>query len=377
MRTSTDQELPGRDRLAPLEAFLERSPTVAAAIVEADGAIVSTNPTFVRLAGSPATLEDAVAEGQYNLVAQLLDTAGRDWGSASAGLRTADGHRLDCEFSVRAESGGVLVVVESLQAPADRLNDHLLELNNELIGARRELAVRNRKLRELDELKNMFLASASHDLKTPMSSIVGYAELLGESDLGEAEVAMVAAIERSARRVVSMIEDLLGAALVMTGELRLLRREQSVAVIVRESVGMIEPVAAAGGLTVELTCPDHALAEVDESRIMQILDNLLSNAVKYSPAGGKIEVTCIDGAQEVAISVSDSGIGISKEDQSKLFGRFFRASTAREHGIAGTGLGLANARAFAEAHGGHLDCTSAEGAGSTFKLSLPKTVGHA
>jgi len=241
-----------------------------------------------------------------------------------------------------------------------------------LIAARRELADRNRKLRELDELKNMFIASASHDLKTPMTSIIGYAEILNELELGADAQPMVAIIERNAKRLVSMIDDLLGAALVMTGELHLMRTEVDLARVVRDSVAMIEPVAAEGGLTVKLECAEHAVASLDEGRISQILDNLLSNAVKYSPDGGRLTVTCSDGAEEITVTVTDPGIGISAQEQAKLFGRFFRATTARDHGIAGTGLGLANARAFAEAHGGSLTCESEASVGSTFTLVLPK-----
>jgi signal transduction histidine kinase len=112
-------------------------------------------------------------------------------------------------------------------------------------------------------------------------------------------------------------------------------------------------------------------AVVDERRVRQVLDNLLSNAVKYCPDGGQVSVSCQVRGPVVTVGVTDTGIGIPAAEQKQLFGRYFRASTALGCGIEGTGLGLANARAFAEAHGGTLTCTSEPGSGSTFTLVLP------
>jgi signal transduction histidine kinase len=356
---------------APLDAFLARSETIAAAVVGRDGAIVSANGVLERLVGPVTSIYDAVAEGQSTLIADLLAGADQTWRSSRAGLTATDGRIVDCELSTLAHGEQVLVVAEPLREPADRLNLYLLELNDELIAARRELADGNRRLRELDALKNMFIASATHDLKTPLTSIVGYAELLDEEALDDSARPMVATIVRSAKRLVAMIDDLLGAALVMSGELTLERSRVDVAAVLRDAVEAIEPIATGGGVTVDLTGTSSAIAFVDESRVQQILDNLLSNAVKYSPDGGHVEVSCSLTADDVTIAVSDSGIGIPPGEQERIFDRFFRASTARDRGIEGTGLGLANARAFAEAHGGRLDAGSEPGVGSTFTLVLP------
>jgi signal transduction histidine kinase len=357
---------------APLDAFLARSETVASALVGRDGAIASANGALERLVGPVASIYDAVAEGQSAMIADLLAVADQTWRSSRAGLTAIDGSIVDCELSVLAHGEQqILVVAEPLREPADRLNLYLLELNDELIAARRELADGNRRLRELDELKNMFIASATHDLKTPLTSIVGYAELLDEEVLDDSARPMVATIVRSAKRLVAMIDDLLGAALVMSGELTLERSRVDVAAVLRDAVDAIEPVATSSGVTVELTGASSAIAFVDERRVQQILDNLLSNAVKYSPDGGRVEVSCSVTGDDVTIAVSDSGIGIPSGEQERIFDRFFRASTARERGIEGTGLGLANARAFAEAHGGRLDAGSELGVGSTFTLVLP------
>jgi signal transduction histidine kinase len=357
--------------VSSLETFLARSSTVGTATVGRDGAIIDVNEAFARLVGPVGSIYDAIAEGQAGLVSELLVLAAGEWCASRASLVASDGNLVDCEISAIASGEHVLLVAELLHEPADRLNRHLLELNDELIAARRALADGNRKLRELDDLKNMFIASASHDLKTPLTSIIGWAEMLEDEALDDDARPMVVTIGRSAMRMLAMIDDLLGAAQVMAGELRLERAPADFAGLLRHAVEAIEPVATAGGVTVELDGPASLVAFVDERRVLQILDNLLSNAVKYSPDGGSVDVACVRSGSEISVTVSDGGIGIPPEDQAQLFGRFFRASSARARGIEGTGLGLANARAFAEAHGGRLDCASELGVGSTFTLVLP------
>jgi signal transduction histidine kinase len=157
----------------------------------------------------------------------------------------------------------------------------------------------------------------------------------------------------------------------MTGELTLERRRTDLVAVLRAAVEGIQPAARAAEVTITRTGAESAEAFVDDRRVQQILDNLLSNAVKYSPGGGRVHTWCEVQGHTVAISVTDTGIGIPAPEQEQLFARYFRASTALDRGIEGTGLGLANARAFAEAHGGDLHCSSEPGVGSTFTLVLP------
>lgn len=357
--------------MAPLDGFLAESDSVAAALVERDGRIVEGNPALERLAGSTPSIHDIVVPAQGAIVTNLLAGAGPSWHSAQAGLVRQSGDIVDCKIWALIDGERILVLAEPLRTPAEKLNALLLDLNDDLLKARRELGSKNRRLRELDELKNMFLASASHDLKTPLTSILGFAEMLGEEELPTDARRMALKIENNAHRVLRMINDLLGAASIMTGELRLERRQTDLVAVVRDAVEGIHPAARAGKVTITRSGAESAHALVDERRVLQILDNLLSNAVKYCPGGGQVNVTCQVQEQTVTIAVTDTGIGIPGAEQQQLFGRFFRASTAIDRGIGGTGLGLANARAFAEAHGGSLECTSEPETGSTFTLVLP------
>jgi len=160
-------------------------------------------------------------------------------------------------------------------------------------------------------------------------------------------------------------------ARLQAGQLSLERDDVDLGEVVRDAVAAIE--AHRAGKEIRLTT---ALAPVprvhaDRGRLLQLLDNLLSNAVKFTPAGGEVHVTLANTGGRVRLEVSDSGIGISPEDQRRLFERFFRGSAAIERQLPGTGLGLYISRAIAEAHDGTLEVSSELGRGSTFCVQLP------
>ncbi|MEO5652222.1 MAG: HAMP domain-containing sensor histidine kinase [Marmoricola sp.] len=311
----------------PLDGFLAGTASVAAALMEVDGTILSINPAYERLFGSPVSLYAVVVPAQREVLTDLLAGAGSNWHSGQAGLVRKSGAIVDCKIWALTQSEHLLVLAEPLHTPGEKLNALLLELNQDLLGARRELTASNRQLRELDELKNMFITSATHDLKTPLTSILGYAEMLGEEPLTTEARRMALTIENSAHRVLTMINDLLGAASIMTGELRLERSRTDLVDVVRQAVEGIQPAAQSGQVTITRRGVESVEALIDERRVLQILDNLLSNAVKYCPGGGQVSVICQDHGDSVIITVTDTGIGIPVAEQHLLFGRFFRAST--------------------------------------------------
>lgn len=274
---------------------------------------------------------------------------------------------FDYRLRARRTALGVVVGVERGGASTEALNTTLLELNNELIGTRRELAGRNKRLAELDRLKDEFLATVTHDLKTPLTSIIGYAELLAETpNDGDLAAAAAATIVRNGGRLLEMVDELLLGAQIASGQyvpvLEPVRLDELAAAVVEAS----GPKAAEKSITITI---DAATVEVqgDRGKLEQLLENLVSNAVKYTPAGGTVHVRV---APTDGVEVVDSGIGIAPDELPKVFERFFRAANGRNE-ATGTGIGLANAKAVAEAHGGRIVLTSELGSGSTFALELP------
>jgi PAS domain S-box-containing protein len=235
--------------------------------------------------------------------------------------------------------------------------------------------VQNERLRELDRVKDEFIALVSHELRTPLTSIRGYLELLTEDaeDAGmrSEQQAWLQVIDRNAERLVALVEDLLLSAQAHAGSLALARVEFDVASVLRQCALACAPAAAARG--VELSCaadPDLHVSG-DPVRISQVIDNLVSNSLKFTPAGGRVDLHGTRDGDHVRIEVADTGMGVPAEAQGLLFDRFFRTAQAQSDAIAGAGLGLSIAKAIVEAHHGRISFTSAEGEGTTFVVELP------
>jgi signal transduction histidine kinase len=243
----------------------------------------------------------------------------------------------------------------------------------------RQLEAQNEQLRELDRLKDEFVASVSHELRTPLTSISGYAELLLEDDLDESQRGYVSVVERNARRLLELVNDLLFAARLQAGGGLDIRKDPfDLRHVVDQTLESAARQAAAGDVDVRLHA-DEVLPPVDgdAARVAQVLTNLVSNAIKFTPAGGTVDLTLTSRDDVVSIEVADTGIGISQEEMDQLFERFFRAQSALERHIPGTGLGLYITKAIVEEHGGRISVRSAAGEGTTFRVELPAAVAAA
>jgi signal transduction histidine kinase len=266
----------------------------------------------------------------------------------------------------------VLLRLAGLIRGLDRLRGAERVARAEAEAARRQLMAQNEQLREADRLKDEFVALISHDLRTPLTSIMGYLELtLEEGDLTREQRTYLEIVDRNAHRLLRLVNDLLFVARLEAGELDLHASELDLAEIVRQSVAEAEPRAVANGIT--LTCSAEAVPPVsaDRGRILQLLDNLVSNAIKFTPEGGEVRVSVAQANGSVRLEVEDTGIGIAAEEQRRLFERFFRASTASQQQIPGTGLGLYIARAIVDAHGGSISVASKPGKGTAFTIEMP------
>ncbi|KJB92298.1 histidine kinase [Skermanella aerolata KACC 11604] len=229
-----------------------------------------------------------------------------------------------------------------------------------------------------DLAKTEFLATMSHELRTPLNAILGFAELLKNQSfgpLGSARyVGYAADIHDSGQLLLQIISDIMDVAKVETGRINLTPDWVDATHLMASVARLIEPRAAAAGISFEIALPEQALPRLwaDERLIKQALLNVLSNAVKFTPSGGSIRMTAmihpLTGKME--IEIADTGLGIAKSELSKVFEPFHRGDGAMNRRFEGTGLGLPLARSFVELHGGSLTLDSVQGQGTTVHVAL-------
>jgi signal transduction histidine kinase len=239
---------------------------------------------------------------------------------------------------------------------------------------RKRLAAQNKRLRELDRLKDEFIALVSHELRTPLTSIGGYLELILEEEVGELtpqQRRFIEVIERNAQRLLRLVGDLLLVAQIEAGKLELDLGVVDLAKLAAEAVETARPRADQKGIKLSLVCGDEPALACDPARLAQAMDNLISNGVKFTPEGGHVEVRVSCRQGRAVIEVEDSGIGIAPAERDAIFAPFFRASNAVEREIQGTGLGLVITKAIVLAHRGEIHVESEEGIGTTLRVELP------
>ncbi|WP_104140517.1 cell wall metabolism sensor histidine kinase WalK [Arthrobacter sp. ZGTC131] len=218
--------------------------------------------------------------------------------------------------------------------------------------------------------KDDFVSNVSHEFRTPLTSILGYVELMldDDDDLTEYQRGPLGIIRRNSERLLTLVSDLLSSR---NGQLIVSPRPVNVADLVRASVTAALPRATVSGIRLMADAPERLAARVDPARISQVLDNLVSNAIKYSPDGGDVVISLRSEDGRVFCSVSDTGMGMSEQDQEEVFAKFFRSAAVRNSAIPGVGLGLSISKAIVEAHGGSVSLRSEVGEGTTFTFAVP------
>lgn len=227
--------------------------------------------------------------------------------------------------------------------------------------------------RKAEEMKNIFISVISHELKTPVALIKGYAETLrredAEWDKGAYQEALTV-IAEEADRLKALIDNLLAATKLQAEGMKLNLSDVRLDKILEQSVERFRTQSDIHTLELDFP-PEFPYVLADETRLRQVVDNLLSNAIKYSPKGGTIRVVGEVFPTYVQVSVSDEGVGIRADKLERVFDRFYRVDDDLTRSTQGTGLGLFLARAVVEAHGGRIWATSEPGKGSTFTFTLP------
>jgi signal transduction histidine kinase len=231
-------------------------------------------------------------------------------------------------------------------------------------------------LKRLNDAKTWFLLKASHELRSPLSSILSIVRTLTQGFLGElqdAQKQMLERVELRAQALSDSVSDLLvlakGRAELSTAELEKI----NFCLLLSENVDFYRSVAEEKEVTLEMQCPGNLNAAVVYGRregLQSIISNLLSNAVKYTPKGGTVRTTLCLEEDKVIFEVTDTGIGIPESEQKRLFSEFFRAKNAKKLNEVGTGLGLSIVKSTVEQHGGSIEVESREGMGTTFRVLL-------
>ncbi|MCB1515822.1 MAG: PAS-domain containing protein [Hyphomicrobiaceae bacterium] len=237
----------------------------------------------------------------------------------------------------------------------------------------RALVERNEALEVADRLKNQFIGHVSYELRTPLTNIIGFSDLLSNAIVGplnDKQRGYLNHIASSSRTLLAIIDDILDLATIDAGALELRRDTINVANVIDAAIEGIRDRAASSSLTIDIGIEDGVQTFVaDEQRVRQVLYNLLSNAVGFSHDGGTIRITCWHDTQATVFEVEDEGVGIPEDQQAQIFDRFVSHSQGSRH--RGAGLGLSISRNLVELHGGTLDLHSTKGEGTRIRVRFP------
>ena len=249
-------------------------------------------------------------------------------------------------------------------------------LQTKINNATRELQKSNEKLKALDSAKDEFISMASHQLRTPLTSVKGYISMILEGDAGEINDLQKKFLNQafiSSQRMVYLISDLLNVSRLKTGKFIIENRETYLPDTVEDELRQLDETIKARGLSIDYKKPKKfPTVMLDEDKVRQVIMNFADNAIYYTPSGGKIYIELKATDEVVKYTVKDTGIGVPKHEQHHLFTKFYRAGNARKARPDGTGLGLFMAKKVITAQGGSIIFSSEQGKGSTFGFSLPR-----
>lgn len=253
-----------------------------------------------------------------------------------------------------------------------------IKLKQEVEEATAQLRETNKKLRKLDEIKDEFISMASHQLRTPLTSIKGYISMVLEGDVGKVSSQQRELLDQafsSTQRMVYLIGDFLNVSRLQTGKFIIEWKLSNLADVVQQEVNQLQETARRRDIELIYQKPQNfPELFIDETKIHQVVMNFVDNAIFYTRPQGKVEVTLIAAADGIRFEVKDNGIGVPEEERHKLFTKFFRADNAKKARPDGTGIGLFMAKKVVTALGGSIIFESKVGKGSTFGFVLPASL---
>jgi signal transduction histidine kinase len=374
-----EENLSDEVRAALGESAVDGGPAVGQ--LDAQANFVASNGSLQRLAGRPLVgtpVHQLFAPAQRHVLEEALAAPPGAVQRRMLGMFPDDrGVPEDFMVTFRRLSVGWLLIAEPAVAPVRAVNDRLVALNEELAQAQRRIRQQNAtlhrqndQLRDLDKLKDTLLANVSHDMRTPLAAILGYAELLSRrGGLSDQQAKATDVIDRNARRLLRLLDDLLLLGQISAGELTLNRERVDLSRLAADAVQLARPLADQAQLHIELQLQaSDATVDGDRFRIAQLLDNLIANATKFTSAGGTVTIRTRDEPDGTSVAVADTGPGIPERDQHRIYEPFTRGSEAL---APGTGLGLAIVRAIADAHQATIDLETGPRDGTRFTITFP------
>jgi len=309
---------------------------------------------------------------------------------ASVPLRTRDefvgyfllGEKLNGEVYSSEDERILLIIGAELAVAISNAKAYLeiqqfnVTLQEKVDNATRELRKTNEKLKDLDEAKDEFISMASHQLRTPLTTVKGYISMVQEGDGGKITAKQKNLLDQAfsgSQRMVYLIADLLNVSRLQTGKFVIENAPTNLADVVEGELAQLAEPAKSHNLKLIYKKPKHfPLLMLDETKIRQVIMNFTDNAIYYTPSGGTITVSLVDKPDTIECTVVDTGIGVPKSEEHHLFSKFYRAGNARKARPDGTGLGLFMAKKVIIAQGGALIFRTVEGKGSTFGFSFSK-----
>ncbi len=325
--------------------------------------VVLANPAFLRLVGS--TLDKAAGRAVDEVVAipELLDMV-RTALSPAAGSGAPE---IAAELELSLPGAAEPVIVDARCVPLRDRRGSVIGV----IGMLHDITA----LKHMDRLKSEFVSMVSHEIRGPMASVMMQLKVVLDGLAGELTDKQRGILERAYDKIANQVQmagELLDLARIESGLIAQEREEVEMIALIREQVDFHQARAAAA--RVELTLgplPAEARLNANRRNMEEVLSNLIVNALKYSPDGGRATVSAQADGEYLVIRVADSGLGITAEDVTRIFNRFFRVKSEQTRFIQGTGLGLSLVKSIIESHQGRIEVASRPGAGSTFTVFLP------
>lgn len=323
--------------------------------------ITTVNPAFVELIEKNEIIGEHCAD-----VLNCMNEKGEVICDSECGLKQTLNKGINTvSKTIIKNSEGKEITIQSINSP-------LKNADGEIIGAVK--AIRDiSKEAEVDRMKSEFISTVSHELRTPLTSIKGYIDLILDGDTGEInelQKEFLGIVSQNSDRLNNLINDLLDVEKIESGKIEMKFEKVSLSNLVNLALSTMESTVEKKGLKLISKIEEGIELYGDSDRIIQVLINFISNAVKFTKEGEiTVELKLINGKSEIVIQ--DTGIGISKSDQKKLFTKFFRADDEYTRSVGGTGLGLSIVKSIVKKHGGEIEVKSELNKGSEFRVIFP------